>query len=291
MPGATEPDVTLLSELALASALKGSERLARPASICVSPSTSRSVHWSSCRSPPGAGPRPPPSMGRPDPRRHRRANRARHWRCATGLTELADANGKLCVDEFGARLLVPQPAQGTAVRRAQARPHLRGRLRHHNANAPICKTVIDLAHSFGSVAVAVGIEKASDAVALVSMGCDYRPRLPARPANAGRTVDLCYVSAPLVVNLASGSGSPAPEARLRKLSLRLRKLRLRLRKLRSGNPAVRPSVGPGIAAVKGEIVGIGDRRPPAVLRLEDLDRECRGARHRRPRPPWCRTRA
>jgi EAL domain-containing protein (putative c-di-GMP-specific phosphodiesterase class I) len=40
-------------------------------------------------------------------------------------------------------------------------------------NAPLCKTVIDLAHRFGSVAVAVGIEKASDALALVSMGCDY----------------------------------------------------------------------------------------------------------------------
>jgi EAL domain-containing protein (putative c-di-GMP-specific phosphodiesterase class I) len=33
--------------------------------------------------------------------------------------------------------------------------------------------VIDLAHSFGSVAVAIGIEKAADVVALVSMGCDY----------------------------------------------------------------------------------------------------------------------
>jgi EAL domain-containing protein (putative c-di-GMP-specific phosphodiesterase class I) len=40
-------------------------------------------------------------------------------------------------------------------------------------NAPLCKTVIDLAHNFGSVAVAIGIEKASDAMALVSMGCDY----------------------------------------------------------------------------------------------------------------------
>jgi EAL domain-containing protein (putative c-di-GMP-specific phosphodiesterase class I) len=40
-------------------------------------------------------------------------------------------------------------------------------------NAPICKTVIDLAHNFGSVAVAVGVEKAADAMALVSMGCDY----------------------------------------------------------------------------------------------------------------------
>jgi EAL domain-containing protein (putative c-di-GMP-specific phosphodiesterase class I) len=40
-------------------------------------------------------------------------------------------------------------------------------------NAPLCKTVIDLAHSFGSIAVGIGIEKASDALALVSMGCDY----------------------------------------------------------------------------------------------------------------------
>jgi EAL domain-containing protein (putative c-di-GMP-specific phosphodiesterase class I) len=40
-------------------------------------------------------------------------------------------------------------------------------------NAPLCKTVIDLAHNLGSAAVAIGIEKASDALALVSMGCDY----------------------------------------------------------------------------------------------------------------------
>jgi EAL domain-containing protein (putative c-di-GMP-specific phosphodiesterase class I) len=40
-------------------------------------------------------------------------------------------------------------------------------------NAPLCKTVIDLAHNFGSIAVAIGIEKASDALALVTMGCDY----------------------------------------------------------------------------------------------------------------------
>ena len=39
-------------------------------------------------------------------------------------------------------------------------------------HAPICKTVIDLAHSFGGLAVGIGLEKASDAMALVSMGCD-----------------------------------------------------------------------------------------------------------------------
>jgi EAL domain-containing protein (putative c-di-GMP-specific phosphodiesterase class I) len=40
-------------------------------------------------------------------------------------------------------------------------------------NAPLCKTVIDLAHNFGRVAVAMGIEKAADAMALVAMGCDF----------------------------------------------------------------------------------------------------------------------
>jgi EAL domain-containing protein (putative c-di-GMP-specific phosphodiesterase class I) len=39
-------------------------------------------------------------------------------------------------------------------------------------NASICKSVIDLAHSFGSLAVGIGVEKASDVSALVSMGCD-----------------------------------------------------------------------------------------------------------------------
>ena len=34
--------------------------------------------------------------------------------------------------------------------------------------------MIDLAHSFGRYVVAVGIEKAADALALVSMGCEYR---------------------------------------------------------------------------------------------------------------------
>lgn len=43
----------------------------------------------------------------------------------------------------------------------------------NKVNAPLCKAVIDFAHNIGSVAVAIGIEKASDAVALLRMGCDY----------------------------------------------------------------------------------------------------------------------
>ena len=41
-----------------------------------------------------------------------------------------------------------------------------------NHHAAICKSVIDLAHNFGSKAVGVGVEKPADANALTSMGCD-----------------------------------------------------------------------------------------------------------------------
>jgi len=72
-------------------------------------------------------------------------------------------------------------------------------------NAPLCKSVIDLAHNFGRSVVAVGIEKAGDALALVSMGCDYgqgfllgqpMPQerfvslLRQRAATQGRTLDV-----------------------------------------------------------------------------------------------------
>ncbi len=40
-------------------------------------------------------------------------------------------------------------------------------------NAAICQTAIDLAHRFGSVAVAEGIETMTDLQALVVMGCDF----------------------------------------------------------------------------------------------------------------------
>ena len=39
-------------------------------------------------------------------------------------------------------------------------------------HAAICKSMIDLAHNFGSVAVAVGVETPADVNALTHMGCD-----------------------------------------------------------------------------------------------------------------------
>jgi EAL domain-containing protein (putative c-di-GMP-specific phosphodiesterase class I) len=41
------------------------------------------------------------------------------------------------------------------------------------ANAAICQTAIDLAHRFGSAAVADGIERQADLQALIAMGCDF----------------------------------------------------------------------------------------------------------------------
>jgi EAL domain-containing protein (putative c-di-GMP-specific phosphodiesterase class I) len=40
-------------------------------------------------------------------------------------------------------------------------------------NAAICQTAIDLAHRFGSAAVAEGIETQTDLQALMVMGCDF----------------------------------------------------------------------------------------------------------------------
>ena len=80
-------------------------------------------------------------------------------------------------------------------------------------NAPLCKTVIDLAHNFGSVAVAVGIEKASDALALISMGCDYgQGFLLGQPMPEDRFISLLRQRASTKPRPAAGA-PPAMEKR------------------------------------------------------------------------------
>jgi EAL domain-containing protein (putative c-di-GMP-specific phosphodiesterase class I) len=87
--------------------------------------------------------------------------------------KFAEWNVKLAIDDFGRAY--------SALTKIESLPFAELKLDRvfvtdcgsNKMNAPLCKSVINLAHSFGSVAVAVGIEKASDAVALVSMGCDY----------------------------------------------------------------------------------------------------------------------
>ena len=58
-------------------------------------------------------------------------------------------------------------------------------------NAAICQTAIDLAHRFGSAAVAEGIETAADLQALLMMGCDFgQGVLIAPPMPQERFIDL-----------------------------------------------------------------------------------------------------
>ena len=87
--------------------------------------------------------------------------------------QLGQVNVKLAIDDFGRGY--------SSLARLKELPFAELKLDRSfvtdcgtdKVNAPLCKTVIDLAHNFGSLAVAIGIEKAADALALTSMGCDY----------------------------------------------------------------------------------------------------------------------
>ena len=86
--------------------------------------------------------------------------------------KLAPLNVRLAIDDFGRAY--------TALTKVKELPFAEMKLDRSfvadcgtdKVNAPVCKTVIDMAHSFGSLAVGIGIEKASELTALVSMGCD-----------------------------------------------------------------------------------------------------------------------
>jgi EAL domain-containing protein (putative c-di-GMP-specific phosphodiesterase class I) len=86
--------------------------------------------------------------------------------------KFAEHNVRLAIDDFGKGY--------TSLTKLKALPFAEMKLDRSfvvgcgtdKIHAPVCKTVIDLAHSFGALAVGIGLEKASDASALVSMGCD-----------------------------------------------------------------------------------------------------------------------
>jgi EAL domain-containing protein (putative c-di-GMP-specific phosphodiesterase class I)/CheY-like chemotaxis protein len=105
--------------------------------------------------------------------------------------KLAHVNVKLAIDDFGRGY--------SSLARLKELPFSELKLDRtfvtdcgtDKVNAPLCKTVIDLAHNFGSAAVAIGIEKASDALALTSMGCDMgQGFLLGQPMPEGRFMSL-----------------------------------------------------------------------------------------------------
>jgi EAL domain-containing protein (putative c-di-GMP-specific phosphodiesterase class I) len=79
-------------------------------------------------------------------------------------------------------------------------------------HAPVCKTVIDIAHSFGATAVGIGLEGAADATAMVSMGCDIgQGFLFGQPMPEERIIGLLKQRMMVkAAAAASGEGEPAP---------------------------------------------------------------------------------
>ena len=175
MPGADDASVLALAEQALVSALKSGLNLSQAR-----------------RQPADRDQRPGQCAGQAAGRRDRARSTAR--RSTTGRAssstsprsrssprlalandlskKLAEHNVRLAIDDFG---------NGYAsLTKLKELPFAEMKLDRSfvvdcgtdKVNAPICKTVIDLAHSFGALAVGIGLEKASDAMALVSMGCD-----------------------------------------------------------------------------------------------------------------------
>ena len=87
-----------------------------------------------------------------------------------------------------------------------------------STNAAICQTVIDLAHRFGSVAVAEGIETIADLSALQIMGCDFgqgkliAPPLPTKDFMALLQRHLNKARAPKAAPAAPSAGQAPPAA-------------------------------------------------------------------------------
>jgi EAL domain-containing protein (putative c-di-GMP-specific phosphodiesterase class I)/FixJ family two-component response regulator len=174
MPDARDKDLTTLSELALASVFSGSDRLSRlgvnlrfavnvPVGVLV-------------------------KLSFPDlVQKHRM--QVNEWAgliidvteeqivtdlaLATELTrQLAHVDVQLAIDNFGRGYSSLARLKALPFAELKLDPVFVNDCGTDRVNAPLCKTVIDLAHNFGSLAVAIGIEKATDALALTSMGCD-----------------------------------------------------------------------------------------------------------------------
>ena len=86
--------------------------------------------------------------------------------------QLASCNVRLAIDDFGRGYASLMKLKELPFAEMKLDRSFVTDCGTDKVNAPICKTVIDLAHSFGSLAVGIGLEKASDVLALVSMGCD-----------------------------------------------------------------------------------------------------------------------
>ena len=146
-----------------------------PVSTCTSPSTCRRARYPSCRSPRSSAQNRPQSETWPglilEVAEDQIARDIAQAKKIAGEIKACGVN--IAIDNFGAGFssfsslrdlpFAELKLDGSFVRNCAV----------DATNAAICQTAIDLAHRFGSVAVAEGIESMTDLQALMVMGCDF----------------------------------------------------------------------------------------------------------------------
>jgi EAL domain-containing protein (putative c-di-GMP-specific phosphodiesterase class I) len=88
-------------------------------------------------------------------------------------TQLAVSDIKIAIDDFGAGYSSLSSLRELPFKELKIDRSFVTRCSLDATNAAICQTAIDLAHRFGSDAVAEGVETQTDLQALMVMGCDY----------------------------------------------------------------------------------------------------------------------
>jgi EAL domain-containing protein (putative c-di-GMP-specific phosphodiesterase class I) len=88
-------------------------------------------------------------------------------------TQLAVSDIKIAIDDFGAGYSSLSSLRQLPFKELKLDRSFVTGCSLDATNAAICQTAIDLAHRFGSDAVAQGVETQTDLQALMVMGCDY----------------------------------------------------------------------------------------------------------------------
>lgn len=93
-------------------------------------------------------------------------------RASAVARQLETCNVKLAIDDFGRGVSSLMKVQDVPFAEMKLDRIFVTNCSTDEVNASICKTVIDMAHSFGGLAVGIGVEKPADVGALIDMGCD-----------------------------------------------------------------------------------------------------------------------
>lgn len=124
-------------------------------------------------------------------------------------TELQASGIKISIDDFGAGYSSFSSLRDLPFAELKLDQSFVQNCATDATNAAICQTAVDLAHRFGSAAVAEGIERQADLQALMVMGCDFgQGVLIAPPMPQERFLDLLNQR----VNKARPQAVPAGEA-------------------------------------------------------------------------------